>query len=200
MTAPRIRRRRRAEARSVPVDDELLCWFRGEPGAEPGWIVLLDYMRHDLVAAWRSCREAVIAEHVANAPGTRPRGWWCIEANEPRQRLGGIGDAEPPERQHYALGLPIYFARPEWPEEGTPPDSAFPPLFESEAGYLRRLRLLLPGEARRLGVKDYRPVAWSGGGEPDFFPLRAPPGPLRSAYERRFADGSGDGPRFTGSK
>jgi hypothetical protein len=42
-----------------------------------------------------------------------------------------------------------------WP----PIDVADPPIFESEAAYLKRLRLLLPGEARRLRRADYAPEA-----------------------------------------
>ncbi len=43
-----------------------------------------------------------------------------------------------------------------WLEE---PDPADLPRYESEAAFLKRLELLLPGEERRLRPKDYEPEA-----------------------------------------
>lgn len=37
---------------------------------------------------------------------------------------------------------------------------ADPPILESEAAFLRRHGLLLPGESRRLRAKDYKPETW----------------------------------------
>jgi hypothetical protein len=48
----------------------------------------------------------------------------------------------------------LIWGRPEYWETLS---SVNPPLFESEAAYLKRLGLLLPGEARRLGKMDYEP-------------------------------------------
>jgi hypothetical protein len=45
-----------------------------------------------------------------------------------------------------------------WPY-GYALDPSDPPRFESEAAYLRRLKLLLPGEARRLRPRDFIPEA-----------------------------------------
>jgi len=38
-------------------------------------------------------------------------------------------------------------------------DYANPPVFESQAAFLRRLGLLLPGELRRLKASDFEPEA-----------------------------------------
>jgi hypothetical protein len=111
-------------------------------------------------------------------------GWWLDgKLPEPRLRLGGVGTpvhevlAHVPE---YAYGLPVLWVE-RWMSEyyngrakdihgepigknhkagsfaGVPIDPDAPPLYESQAVYLERHGLLLPGERRRLRKADFEP-------------------------------------------
>jgi hypothetical protein len=42
-----------------------------------------------LSAAWEELREELIAEQVAETPGTRPWAWWKWDAPEPRRVITG---------------------------------------------------------------------------------------------------------------
>jgi hypothetical protein len=119
---------------------------------------------------WRQNERAVIEHFAVRSPGRRPWAWWKFSAPEPRRRLGGRGTplceftAYAPELH---FGIPAFWRRANdfcdllklderrWP--AIDPDD--PPIYESEATYLKRLRLLLPGEARRLRRADYAPEA-----------------------------------------
>jgi hypothetical protein len=115
-------------------------------------------------AYWDDHSDWVVQWHVKHWPGTRPRLWWKFDSPGQRLRLGGIGDtldtcsAYAPQ---FDFGLPVNWRRADQLhfDRGTPIDDRDPPRFESEVAYLKRLRLLLPGEARRLRPRDYRPVA-----------------------------------------
>ena len=96
---------------------------------------------------WQEHGEAVLAAWVRARPGTRPPAWWRCTAPGSRRRLGGAGE---PARNGLHLGVPA-----EWLSF----DPQDPPIFESEATFLRRLDLLLPGEARRLKPADFNPQA-----------------------------------------
>lgn len=104
-----------------------------------------------LEAVWQGHKEWVLAEHVKKSPGTRPRRWWQREATEPRRRLGGKGTLSSD-----VIGvLPTWhFGIPTCWHELDPDD---PPTFESEAAYLERLGLFLPGERARLTKHDFEP-------------------------------------------
>ena len=85
---------------------------------------------------WAGVRDELMAEWIAERPGTRPHGWWLFEAPrwtgpfksrcaglewylglnaEPRRRLGGIGT---PSHEvlnvwpHYAFGIPTSWVSP----------------------------------------------------------------------------------------
>ena len=76
----------------------------------------LDVFRLDrppLVDIWEACADLVLAQWIADWPGTRPRCWWRFSA----------------------------------------PTSL--PVGESEAAYLQRFDLLLPGEVERLTAEDF---------------------------------------------
>ena len=102
---------------------------------------------------------------------------------EPRRRLGGVGT---PSHEclaympHYVFGIPAYWVN-QWESDyyngralhvdghrigeeyeeghfaGVAIDPGDPPCYESEASYLRRLGLLLPGESKRLRKADFDP-------------------------------------------
>src|SRR5262245_9363841 len=123
---------------------------------------------------WRAFEAELLAEFIADLPGRRPRAWWDYSAPkmpedelerhgwletffaadlvEPRQRLGGVGLAMfeqfPSHVPEYELGLPKHW-------HSIDPDD--PPRFESQAAYLRRHDLFLPGEEQRLTSKHFQP-------------------------------------------
>jgi len=74
---------------------------------------------------------------------------------EPRLRLGGTGV---PDWERFAYVPQFQYGIPANIVEIDPAD---PPRYESQAAYLRRHGLLLPGEAPRLRPRDFKP-------EPEF--------------------------------
>jgi hypothetical protein len=139
---------------------------------------------------WLEIEPAAMAQWIDRYPGQRPPAfWWWRSGDEPlRQRLGGCGDTWVTGRRPFSPNRPIGNSRrsdamrlvtPELPNYGatwqglpiaswTNTDPASPPIFESEASYLDRRGLLLPGERRRLAGADFEPVAlvlryrWNG--------------------------------------
>ena len=96
---------------------------------------------------WAEYGDAIVAEWISHSPGSRPWAWWKYTAPEPRRRLGGTGMAVsekyPGVAPLWAYGLPIGW------ECGAP-------IFETQAAYLKRLGLLLPGE--RSPIHEPHPV------------------------------------------
>jgi len=114
---------------------------------------------------WAASGAELLRSWVRARPGTRPWAWWALEAPravdtpwrcEPRRRVGGVGVAVRDRFAAYDDGGP--FGLP-WAWLASTLDPADPPRFESEASFLRRHRLLLPAERRRLTAADFRPVA-----------------------------------------
>src|SRR6266571_829953 len=120
---------------------------------------------------WEQHREEVLAVWIPHFPGTRPRCWWMHDAPrisvgrwpglffdgrlpEPRHHLSGPGstawDAGLAEVPSFQSGLPT-----SWDEV----DPSDPPIFESQAQYLRRNGLLTPSELRKLKSCDFEPEA-----------------------------------------
>jgi len=93
---------------------------------------------------WTRHRDVLLAEWVADHPGTRPAPWWRVEAPELREVRPG---------QHIVVGRTSYF------EGGIPivfPEGEGELVYagelrvEGEAAYLKRLGLFLPGEEARV--------------------------------------------------
>lgn len=136
----------------------LPTWIRERPGTRPWAWWAFDAPRWD--DPW---------------PGTYWHGTFAI----PRERVGGTGTPKWEALRYvpaFERGLPAswitrgdleHYARhgdglrnrlhPDRPVEAFDPDD--PPLFESEASYLRRLGLLAAGEAAALSEEDFEPVA-----------------------------------------
>jgi hypothetical protein len=120
------------------------------------WYYLLRKDPQEVV--WATYRELVLDHYIKRHPGSRPWAWWRFSAPEPRQRLGGTGDPLDActnlREQPYCWGVPWH-----WRQEGdhfkrgVPLSAADPPLFESEASYLRRLKLLLPGDSSAFAAR-----------------------------------------------
>jgi hypothetical protein len=115
--------------------------------------------------------------------GAWPGLYYDGEFAEPRRRVGGRGTPDYEVLNyapHYERGVPTgwvsdwqiaYYTGKKRDVHGNPIgteyigkdfpaerfDRADPPRFESQAAYLERLSLLAPGEARRLGARDFQP-------------------------------------------
>lgn len=147
-----------AEAWEFAGEDLVAEWIRTRPGTRPrGW--------------WIFAAPRCEGDH-----GKPYQGWYSAGSYRvTRERLGGTGTPKWEALNYapsYEAGVPTSWItrsdvscyehglrnrlRPNEPVEAFDPDD--PPLFESEAAYLRRLDLLLPGEVERLGEADFEPV------------------------------------------
>jgi hypothetical protein len=154
------------ETRDIREDIQIWAW-RGDSAAYRGAM--------SGSALWAARRAEVLAFWIEVHPGTRPSGWWRWEAPGPRQQVGGIG--RPWGFEQLTRGIPIIWNygpwRDLWASPPTPIDPANPPIFESQATYLERYELLLPGERRRLRDSDFTPeritdiIDFTGEGDDD---------------------------------
>lgn len=133
---------------------------------------------------WEQHRHEILETWIRERPGTRPALWWEFDSPEKcRRRLGGIGTAAHevlnyvpsfeygiPSRWVDAWAVSYYNGRAkdihgnrigeqyhEGHFKGVSPDPSNPPLFESQAAYLKRHGLLAPEEGRRLKPRDFEP-------------------------------------------
>jgi hypothetical protein len=117
---------------------------------------------HEGRDAWREHGPALLEEWAVAFPGTRPYAWFayaeCVQRHETwpeglvcplgaeRRQVGGTGEQscvwEEDERFYAIHGC----------------DPADPPRIESMPTFLRRLGLLLPGEAGRVRKRAWSPV------------------------------------------
>jgi hypothetical protein len=113
---------------------------------------------------WERHRDAILQDWSRERPGRRPALWWELEGRESRRRLGGAG-VPAFETLAYAPAFDYGIPR-SWIDEslveyfgvavcGPPIDPGDPPVFESQAEYLRRHGALLPGETDRLKLADF---------------------------------------------
>src|SRR5438045_1829163 len=85
--------RKRTDKRRQEVTDEHLAWLNGDDKAS-GFV---QYAPADeLAALWDAHSERIVADHVADFPGTRPVRWWqnlrrdqqrCVRSARPRAPL-----------------------------------------------------------------------------------------------------------------
>lgn len=181
------KRQRIGRNRVIDLPIEIAALFRDEPCPEAGNKFTYAHTEPGkLEAMWREHGAEFVEEWAARSPGTRPACWWRWSAPrqaigvypgwyfdgrlpEPRQRLGGKG-ADASEvlaySPAYLCGIPttwvddsaIRYYGAEFARGCERFDPTDPPIFESQAHYLRRFDLLLPGESRNLTQRDYRPV------------------------------------------
>src|ERR1019366_9844751 len=115
---------------------------------------------------WNRARGECLGAWLKDHSGTRPAVWWRFDAprlpfgtwpgcfwdgrlQEPRKQISGAGcdaSAISAYMPTFELGLPSCWAAFE---------EADPPVFESQAAYLRRHGLLTPHEVRVLTAADY---------------------------------------------
>jgi hypothetical protein len=114
---------------------------------------------------WEQYRDDVLAAFIDKHPGRRPSRWWAYETHELRQRLGGVGTRahehlafQPFQR---AMGVYSCWIGADdvrlWKLRCPAVDLNDPPVFESQASYLKRHGLLFPGEAEQLSEADFAP-------------------------------------------
>jgi len=191
-------RRTRRGTREAEMPPELAARLYDEPapaGADTFlWLDLkFPTVAHDakvwegmtLAEVWTEYGETVLADWIAERPGTRPSLWWLFSAPrqpvgtypgwfydgtlpQPRKRLGGIGTAAHEVLAYtpaFPFGVPLAWIgegdMTTWPSlagRAEPVAADDPPLFESQAAYLDRLGLLLPGERERLTDDDFAAV------------------------------------------
>lgn len=162
MTAAKRSRRGRRNSGTTEAAADALAYLRGERSS-CWWSLLSDDTVADLARLWETVGADLVEEWARKRPGTRPAGWWLYEAPGPRERLGGIGTTIAGIRdlpEDLALGMPQYWAMAvhvAYFGAGVAFDPADPPRFESQASFLRRHKLLLPGEAKRLRPADFEP-------------------------------------------
>jgi hypothetical protein len=176
------------ERRGAPIDETIWLWLLdGERPDDDFELFLLDGLGDQpnslLRALWNDVGASVVATFANLYPGKRPGVFWRLEAPEMRRRVGGRGVLESallavvPTFDH---GIPSDWLLDDWiwtHDGGRPPtgyvafDRSDPPTFESQATYLRRLKLFLPGEARRLKAADFEPE------RVDAFDATSDPGP-----------------------
>jgi hypothetical protein len=117
----------------------------------PAWGLLLRGREH--AALWHEHREAIVAGWIGGRPGSRPHAWWRRDATEPRELVAGAGRVVPWGPDRYEWIWRNYFGLPHTIDL----DVDDPPVFESEAAYLRRLSLLEREETRRLRPSAFEP-------------------------------------------
>jgi hypothetical protein len=176
------RRQRTDFTRRQALDADGEAWLRNEPC---GWFKFKG--EEFLKQLWQDHGESIVEEHVTQWPGTRPARWWQYDAPrsprgtypgcfydgklpEPRERLGGVGTPNYEALCYvpsFSFGIPdgwidqsdvAYYGK-SGTFKGVAIDPDDPPLFESEATYLKRHGLLLPGEAKRLTKANWEPEA-----------------------------------------
>lgn len=179
-------KRSRVNRGRIPdVPAEILARFRGEDFPAAGNKFVYSHMADTVYAGhWREHGDDITAEWASSMPGTRPPAWWQYSAPrqplgtypgwwidgklpDPRRRVSGRGSLCSDHLAHspaFYCGLPLHwlsdsdirlFKLNRKAERFDPTD---PPCFESEAAYLRRHDLLLPGESRHLTQRDYAPA------------------------------------------
>jgi len=140
----------------------------------------------DQKATWRKIRQQVVKDWVRETSGCRPWGWWLFDAPEPRRRLGGTGTPAHEvlnQKPSYWFGLPddwvtqfdveFYNGRAkdihgniiptpfkDGDFSGQAIDPEDPPIFESQAAYLKRHNLFLPGEEELQRPESFEPEVY----------------------------------------
>lgn len=127
---PTNRKRRRVQERGCPeaVREFLLCgfWFADVFGNPDSEAPPIDELRD----TWEDIGDSLLAEHLAESPGSRPWAWWEFDAPEPRKRTTPGG----PYTQYIR------------PAGYGVPANCDPMEFETELAYLKRLGLLTAAE------------------------------------------------------
>jgi hypothetical protein len=91
--------------------------------------------------AWADVEAELLPGWIREHPASRPWAWWKDAAPEPRRRVGGSGRRGRNASLEFGVPTDTWF-------KDVDPDN--PPIYESQAAYLRRLDLLTPAEKKWL--------------------------------------------------
>jgi hypothetical protein len=138
--------------------------FFGPYGYDGRSLFKSESLRTELAGAWQFLAPQILREWIRRKPragdhggaGTRPAAWWCFDARERRRRVDGKPHPfDNPERRAKIAGIVA-----QYPHRAPDLDYLYygglgafvvpddhEAVFESEYEYLKRLNLLLPGEA-----------------------------------------------------
>lgn len=108
--------------------------------------------REAVRSAWEAVRDEMLLAFVRESPGTRPWAWWEFDAPGRRARLDGGKDGED-KGMAFKLGVPDFAYRHSYGPYATGGSFSF----ESQAAFLRRCELLLPGEERKIPAAAFAP-------------------------------------------
>lgn len=153
--------------------------FYGEPAELNRLELIVDSLRYPTndfernKRLWDEHKAGILTDWVNEYPGTRPSWWWIYDSPrmseaeakahgwrgwffvptlpDRRRRMGGDGLADFETMNVvpcFRCGVPEC-----WDTETLNPEN--PPAFESQASYLERHGLFMPGEKRRLRKQDY---------------------------------------------
>ena len=103
---------------------------------------------------WKKERAGIFKHCKLNTPGQRPWAWWEFDAPEPRLKISGGGL---PSHEKYPSVLPCFFMGVS--RYFNDIDENDPPIYESEAAYLKRHNLLSKSEELLLSDADFKPVS-----------------------------------------
>ncbi|SRR6266851_258994 len=161
-------RKRRANKAKAQLSDMQWRFLKGEPLPKTfeAFGLKIDFHNNN-AQLWDLHRDVILTERVKENPGTRPALWWTYTAPrlpigtfpgcyydgklaQPRKRMGGTG--RPAHELMNTVPSYSYGISDVW--VGLDEDD--PPVFESQAAYLKRHGLLLAGEERRC---DFEPEA-----------------------------------------
>ena len=138
-----FRRRVRRSRAPSELPREYWSLLNDEPPPEGGNIfrVVRFIAARDGERAWKEHDEILTLRWTVDRPGTRPSMWWLAMAPEPRRMVGGVGHFIDygPHLRYFGI-----------PRTWTHVDTARPPLIESQATYLGRFGLFVPGERKRI--------------------------------------------------
>jgi hypothetical protein len=161
-----VKRRIAKARRRTDVNEKVWAWLSDSlPDSElrsdseiAFQVLYLECWPIELQKLWVEVREDLLAEWIADHPGSRPRLWWQLDA--PRGHDGKLQTRE----FVTGAGVPAWLisAHSEAYEFGLPTtwggyDADDPPTFESQAEFLRRHGLLGTSEARRLSPDELDP-------------------------------------------
>jgi hypothetical protein len=156
-----VRRKRTQRAKTAISDDALMAYFLDLDTREAR---IESYFLEDEELLWKKVREAVLRRWIRRKPGTRPSAWWRFDS--PRARLGSWPHESPAMRELLrGAGCPSWQSvrgssdipslRCGMPQSWEGYDRSQPPIFESEATFLRRHGLLRAGEVAKLTAADF---------------------------------------------
>ncbi|MDO8475054.1 MAG: hypothetical protein Q7W02_02465 [Candidatus Rokubacteria bacterium] len=123
-----------------------------------GYADAVFFGRPALPAAWREHAAPLLEDWTREHPGSRPWAWWRYDAPAPRACLDAAGYVDRGARP--GDGGWIWkqeFGLPPHPQSRPPGGAPARMVFESQAEFLRRCALLVPGELARLSAADFKP-------------------------------------------